>query len=144
MVAENCTNIQLHRFLLNELTLWYVQLYPWVFPVYLHRLAIWPVKQDVHFKKLQLFYTPGGILLSLFFWVGIWHNEDKLCVTHLNDWSNNVDMNPVLSKMSDENNWWLNNFFVLKNGKQTHESVNKALWSKKDEMFNKDEEIKEI
>lgn len=59
-------------------------------------------------------------------------------MTHLNDWSNNVDMNIVFSEMSDENTW-LNNagIFVLKGWERTPESDNKGLWSTKMECFIK-------
>lgn len=32
-------------------------------------------------------------------------------------------MNPVLSEMSDENDWWLSKFFVLKKWWSLHESL---------------------
>lgn len=59
-------------------------------------------------------------------------------MTHLNDWSNNVDMNTVFSEMSDENTWLHNaGIFVLKGWERTPKSDNKGLWSAKMECFIK-------
>lgn len=117
-MAEKCTNEWLVIEVLVVMNLPFDDMYSCTlesFPVYLCRLATWPVKQYwFTSRNLRLIHTLGGVCYSVYLLSGYLAQWGCTCVTHLNDWSNNVDMNPVLSEMSDEDDWWLIKFFCIK------------------------------